>query len=257
MKIAITGKGGSGKTTIAVTLAMLFRRKGYNVMIIDADPATNVPIALGIDQELRTVMDSQKEIEEWLNKIDSSEDVIKGLKKISEDFIYEGPNGIKIILMGRVKGAETGCMCSAHTALKALLRYLIFNRDEILIMDMDAGMEHFGRGTVKGVDLIMVVVEPSRKSIEVAKKIYTLARELGTESVISIGNKVHNENETELLKRALTDAGIRFLGAISYDACVNEADIRNIPLINYTESKSLKQIEKISDSLIEVFMDSK
>lgn len=254
MKIAITGKGGTGKTTIASTLARLFKRKGYDVFLVDADPAMNVPIVLGMDNNIRTVMDARQDIENWLAECTTQDEVLDGLKKLSKDFTYDGPDGLKVMVMGTVSESESGCMCSAHSALKALLRYLILDRKEILVMDMDAGIEHFGRGTVKNVDLILVVVEPSQKSLVVSKRIKEMADELGTKSIVAIGNKFHSDDEINLIKNEVQSLGMKFFGPVEYDSVLVKADLENKPLVDCEDSTALTQLEKIADGLLTVYM---
>ena len=237
MKIAISGKGGVGKTTLAAGLSMLLAKEGKQVIAIDADPDSNLASALGINGEVKplsAMIDLIKERvgEEGFIKLNPKVDDI--LKNYS---VKKG--NINFIQLGTIKKADSGCFCPPATLLKALLRHLIFNEEEFLIMDMEAGLEHLGRGLTKGIDLLIIVIEPGQRSIETAKKIRKLSEELGIRNVRVILNKARG---------CLVAEGLNIDGIIPFDGELVEADLRGEPLP--TNSFAFEAIEKIKEKLI-------
>ena len=156
-------------------------------------------------------------------------------------------DGIRLMSMGRIKRGGTGCYCSEGALLQALVGHLLLQRDEVVILDMEAGIEHLSRGTTKAVDKMIIVVEPGRSSIETAQTISKLSRDLGLESIAVVGNKIRSEADKEFIKSNLP--GIEILGYISYDPAINEADLANQPLFSACP-QTAKEVRDIYDKLI-------
>ena len=235
MKIAISGKGGVGKTLLASLLAGMFSDAGYSVIAIDADPDANLAASLGFpDAANITPISEMKELiaertETGAGKSGAYFKINPRVDDIPEKYSVKHGN-IRLLRMGQVKRGGSGCYCSENALLAALLAHLLIARDEVVILDMAAGIEHLGRGTAKAVDKLIVVVEPSRASIETTYRIKKLAKDIGLMNIALVGNKLNNQSEKEFLTSGLK--GFYFLGFIPYDAAIIDAEIGNLPLLS-------------------------
>jgi len=249
MKIAITGKGGVGKTTISALLSYIYASEGKKVIAVDADPDANLASALGIPakdiENLRPIAELTDLIEERTGaKPGSSGGIFKinpRVDDIPEGFGYKFDN-TTLLIMGKSKSAASGCYCPEHALLRRLLKHLIIDRDEVVIVDMEAGIEHLTRGTTEGIDAFIVVVEPGQRSIQTAVTVKRLAKELGVKKVYVVGNKVRNENDEEFIKKNLGDTV--YLGKMSFNESIMEADIQGLP--------SFKSSQQCIDEAIEI-----
>ncbi len=235
MKIAISGKGGVGKTLLAALLAKAFSKSGYRVIAIDADPDANLADTLGFpDAEKVTPISEMKELIEERTETQPGKAGLyfKLNPKVDDipDRYSLKHNGIRLLVMGPVKKGGGGCYCPENAFLAALLAHLLISRNEVVILDMAAGIEHLSRGTAKAVDKLIVVVEPGRGSLETAHRIAKLARDISLENIAVVGNKVHNQQEREFITSGL--AGFELLGFIPYDQTMVDADISNKPLFD-------------------------
>jgi len=235
MKIAISGKGGVGKTLLSAFLSQTFAESGYSVIAIDADPDANLASTLGFPhpEQITPISEMEDLIEERVGvKPGTSGSFYKLNPKVDDlpDDYSVKMNGIRLMMMGRIKRGGTGCYCPEGTLLQALLSHLILLRDEVVILDMEAGIEHLSRGTTKAIDKLIIVVEPGRRSIETAQTIIALARDLGVENIGVVGNKIRSDSDQEFIATALPD--IEILGFIPYDPAINEADLANRPLFS-------------------------
>jgi CO dehydrogenase maturation factor len=253
MKIAISGKGGVGKTTLAALLIKYFRDQGKKVLAVDADPDANLALALGVaDPENITPLSQMKEM--IAARTESQPGQMGGFFKmnpkvddIPEKFSRQ-LDGIKLIVMGGVKKGGSGCVCPESVLLRTLVTHMVLLRDEVVVMDMEAGIEHLGRATAKGVDRLIVVVEPGRRSIETALQVKKLADDLGLTKVAVVGNKVRSPADQEFLTQHLS--GLPILGFLPFDERIIEADLKGRP--PYELSPTLVAIaEEIGHRLIE------
>ena len=252
MKIAISGKGGVGKTLLAALLSQTFAEDGYSVIAIDADPDANLASTLGFPhpEEITPISELSDLIEERTGaKPGQSASFYKLNPKVDDipDDYSVRRDGIKLMVMGRIKRGGTGCYCPEGTLLQALLSHLLVRRDEVVILDMEAGIEHLARGTAKSVDKLIMVVEPGRRSIETAQTIHKLAQDIGLQNIALVGNKVRNESDKEFLISNLP--GLEFLGFIPYDQSIVEADLANRPLFN-ASSLVTHEIKNIYHKLV-------
>jgi CO dehydrogenase maturation factor len=232
MKIAISGKGGVGKTTLAALLINYFRNQGKKVLAVDADPDANLALALGIpDPENITPLSQMKEM--IAERTDSKPGTMGGFFRMNPqvDDIPEKysrqVDGVKLIVMGGVKKGGSGCICPESVLLRTLVTHLVLLRDEVVVMDMEAGIEHLGRATAQGVDKLIIVVEPGRRSIETAMHVKHLADDLGLKKVAVVGSKIRGPADEEFLKKNLPDFPI--LGFIPFDDKIIEADLKGRP----------------------------
>jgi CO dehydrogenase maturation factor len=251
MKIAISGKGGVGKTLLASLLSRAFVEAGYAVLAIDADPNSNLAATLGFPhpEKITPISEMRDLIEERTGTPPGkSGGFFKLNPKVDDlpDKYFQKHDGVKLMVMGRIKKGGTGCYCSENALLQALITHLLLERDEVVIMDMEAGVEHLGRATAKAVDKLIIVVEPSRTSVETAHRIDKLAREIGLKNIAVVANKVRSQADKEFLTSSLS--GFEFLGFIPYDQSIVEADVKNRPVIDASQQVT-KEVRKIYSAL--------
>jgi len=257
LKIAVSGKGGVGKTLVSGTLAGYFAKKGYKVMAIDADPSPNLALTLGIPVEKANQIVPISENDELLeSKTRTDYPGVYKLHFTVDDIVekngMKSPYGVNLLVMGSVKSAGGGCACPANAVIRELLRHLIVERDEVVILDMEAGVEHMGRGTASHVDTMLIVAEPSRKSLEIAKKIYGLAKDLRIKDVFIVGNRVRDSVDKELITDFAEKNGIQLLALIPYDETVMKADrVGETPLKYAETSEGIAAIEGIGEKLLQ------
>ncbi|VVB93960.1 Iron-sulfur cluster carrier protein [uncultured archaeon] len=247
MKIAISGKGGVGKTTISGTLARLLSRKGYDVLAIDADPSMNLASALGIKNPPKPLTDFKELIDERAGGPAGFFKLNPKVDDIVEKFGVTGPDNVKLLVMGTVERGGSGCMCPASSFLKALLRHVILNLNSVVVLDMEAGVEHLGRGTTRGIDIMLIVVEPGARSVETAGRIVELARQIDIRKFGAVINKAGGE--VKEIKIRLDGYGIPVIGTIPYDTALVQADMENIAPID-KGGAALEAIKEICERLI-------
>ncbi len=254
MKIAISGKGGVGKTLLASILTKIFAESGYSVIAIDADPDANLAATLGFlhPENITPISEMSALIEERTGaKPGQAGSFFKLNPKVDDipEKYSQEHNGIRLMIMGRLKRGGSGCYCPENTLLQSLIAHLLLARDEVVILDMEAGIEHLGRGTAKAVDKLIVVVEPGRRSIETALAINKLAQDIGLSSIAIVGNKVRSQSDKEFLISSL--AGFQFLGFIPYDQAVVDADLANNPVVDASQPV-INEVRNIYKALLPV-----
>jgi CO dehydrogenase maturation factor len=258
MKIAISGKGGVGKTLLAAMLSKIFAEYGYSVIAIDADPDANLAATLGFSnpEQIIPISEMSDLIEERTGaKPGQSAPYFKlnpRVDDIPEKYALK-QDGIRLMRMGRIKKGGAGCYCPENTLLKALLTHLLVARNEVVILDMEAGIEHLGRGTAGAVDKLIIVVEPGRRSIETAFSIRKLATEIGLQNVAVVGNKVRSESDREFIISSLP--GFELLGFIPYDQALVDADLANLPILDSSEG-AIAAAEDIYQALMSTRIES-
>ncbi|MGD1996296.1 MAG: AAA family ATPase [Anaerolineae bacterium] len=229
-KIAITGKGGVGKTTLAALLAHLYAEQGRSVIAIDADPAGGLAGALGFPSDLADQLTPIAEMEDLIYERTGAKPGSYGgffnltprVDDIPERFsIAHG--GVRLLKLGTIEAGGSGCMCPESALLKALVTHLLLYRDEMLIMDMEAGVEHLGRATAGAMDVMLVVVEPGRRSLEVAEQIRELATDLGLGRLYAVGNKVRTERDRAFVSE---HSPVPVVGYLSASSEVIDADMK-------------------------------
>ena len=252
MKIAISGKGGVGKTLLSSMLAKIFAESGYSVIAIDADPDANLAATLSFpnSEQITPISEMSDLIEERTGtkpgemapyfKINPKVDDIPEKYALRQD-------GIRLLRMGRIKKGGSGCYCPESALLKALMAHLLIARNEVVILDMEAGIEHLGRGTAAMVDKLIVVVEPGRRSMETAQSIKKLAEEIDLKNVAVVGNKVRSKSDQDFLISNLSD--FEFLGFIPYDQAIVDADLANQSPLDASQ-QALAAVKDIYQSLL-------
>ncbi len=229
MKIAISGKGGVGKTTLAGVMARILARRGRRVLAIDADPDSNLASAIGLPKEalakLLPIASMTSMIEERTGATKGTFGSVLKLNPKVDDLPDEmGVNydGIKLLLLGCIPQGGGGCFCPENVILKNLVRHLLVKREEALIIDMEAGLEHLGRGSTGQVDALIIVVEPGQRAMNTARQIKKLGEDLKIKNMMIVGNKVDSEEDRRLIERDLSDFPV--LGYMSFNPHILQAD---------------------------------
>lgn len=251
MKLAVSGKGGVGKTTFASLLIRILNARGKHVLAIDADPDANLAAALGIADadKIKPISEMESLIFE---RTEARPGSIGGFFKLNPkvddlpDSLSIKLDNIKFMRMGGVKKGGSGCICPESTLLRALINHIVLARNEAVVMDMEAGIEHLGRATAQAVDKLLVVVEPGRRSIDTANHIKRLASEIGLKNIAIVGNKIRNKRDEEFLQKHLSD--FEFLGFIEYDDALIEADLDGISPFD-VDSPSKDRVEEMISRL--------
>ena len=228
MKIAISGKGGVGKTLLSALLVKEYARRGFSVLAIDADPDTNLASALGFPQPetIIPISEMKELIEERTGVKPGQPGSLFKLNPRVDDIPEKYArriDGIRLMVMGKVKRGGSGCYCSENTLLQALITHLLVVRNEVVILDMAAGIEHLSRATARAVDILIIVVEPGRKSLETAFRIKQLASDIGIINIAAVGNKIRSQNDRDFLINNLP--GFDFLGFLPFDAAITDAEV--------------------------------
>jgi len=250
LKIAVTGKGGTGKTTLAGILAHRFRDDGSKVLAVDADPDANLASAIGVSAERAAAIVPISEMHELIRERTGAEpgqfgQMFKINPRVSDipDKYCVDAGGIRLVVMGAVRKGGGGCACPENVLLQSLLIEIMLNRDDVVIVDMEAGIEHLGRATCKAVDAMVVVVEPGARSVGTAKRIMELAADIGVESFAIVGNKVRDRSQEEWIAGEFPS--IRIAGMIPYSEAIAEADIKGRPPVEMLNEELKAEFEKI------------
>ncbi len=230
MKIAITGKGGVGKTSLAGMLSRLYASEGRTVLAVDADPDANLASALGISPEAAShALPLAEQADLIKERTGARPGTPGGLFRINPkvddipDAYSIKHEGVRLLILGKSKEAGSGCYCPENVLLRRLISHLILKHNEVVILDMEAGIEHLTRGTAGSVDAFIVVVEPGQRSMQTARQIERLARGLGVKEVFVVGNKVQRESDKDFIRTSLP--GMKLLGFMSYTSEVIQADL--------------------------------
>ena len=227
MKLAITGKGGVGKTTLSSTLARLYADEGRTVLAADVDPDANLGLALGMTQEqVDAIVPISK-----MHKLAEERTGATGPGKFYKlnpyvsdipDIYAKDINGVKLLVMGTVDLGGSGCVCPEHVMLKSILSSLTYRKNDVVIMDMEAGLEHLGRGTAANMDQFIVVVEPGARSVQTYGNVKRLAADLGVTRVRVVANKVRDEGDEAFIRSVVPEQDL--LGFIHYNPQIMDAD---------------------------------
>ena len=255
MKLAISGKGGVGKTTLSALLAQVYADAGRDVLAVDADPSPCLAGALGFPDDVRAKLKPITEMDALIEeRTGAKPGSVGGFFTLNPrvddipDRFSVSHRGVRLLESGSVDLGGSGCICPEGAMLNTLFTHLIFRDDEVLILDMYAGVEHLGRATVDFVDAMIIVVEPTRRSLGTARQIKKLAHDIGLDRLWLVGNKVRNEDESSFVKAE--SPGIPVLGFLPADLGVQEADRLGIPV--YDHVPSLKEsAQKMAEKLVE------
>lgn len=251
MKIAISGKGGVGKTTFSALLIRTLNAAGKRVLAIDADPDANLAAAIGIPDadKIIPISEMKELVEERTGAKPGSIGGFFRLNPAVDDLpekLSARLENIKLMRLGGIQKGGAGCICPESALLRALVTHIVLARNEVVVMDMEAGIEHLGRGTARAVDRLLVVVEPGRRSLDTAAHIRNLAREIGLENMGVVGNKIRGERDEAFLRSHLAD--FEFLGAVPYDDRLIEADLTGRSPFE-TDSAAVRAVAELVERL--------
>ncbi len=255
MKIAVTGKGGVGKTTFAATLARLYAEEGRHVLAADVDPDANLGLALGFtEEELDTIVPISKMRKLVEERTGASPDnkFYRINPKVDDipDAYGKVCNGVKLLVLGTVETGGGGCVCPEHVMLKRIINNLVLHRGDVVILDMEAGLEHLGRGTTEGMDQFIVVIEPGARSVQTYKNVKRLAMDLGVKQVRVVANKVRNEEDEAYIRAHIPEEDL--LGFVHYNSEVIDADRKGCSPYDFSKSATdeIRKIKEVIDRTI-------
>jgi len=264
LKIAVAGKGGVGKTLIAGTLARLLAQGGFRVLAVDADPSMNLAYALGIPLDTASkivpITENKRLIEERTGaKLGSAFNIFISLtptvNDIAERYGVVGSDGVRLLVMGTVRSGGSGCMCPANSLMRALIRHITLMKKDAVVMDMEAGLEHLGRATVRGFDALLCVVEPGAQSIETAYRIKQLAKDINIREILAVGNKVMTGKDEKFIKKSLARIELDLICTVPFDQNIVRADALRIAAIDYSPSSpAIASIRKLEELLREKYV---
>jgi CO dehydrogenase maturation factor len=255
MKVAVSGKGGVGKTLIAGGLAKGFVERGFKTMAIDADSSPNLALTLGLSAEqarkITPLTENQPLVE---SKTSTGHAGVFNLNfrvdDIVRDYAVQTPLGVNLIIMGTVKAMGSGCMCAPNAVVRAMLRHLMVERNEAVVLDLEAGVEHIGRGTARAVDVLLIIADSNLKSLEIAKHIHDMTAAAEMKHVYLVGNRVMNPEQQAAIQSFADKNGLEILSFVPFDQKVIEADMLGETPLKNKEIAAVQTIDNICDTLL-------
>jgi CO dehydrogenase maturation factor len=255
MKVAVSGKGGVGKSTVAGILAHYFVRAGFHVLAVDADPDANLASALGIPRaQAEKILPLSHQRQLVKERTGASPRQFGQLFKLNPrvDDIPEKYSltfrGVKLLVMGGVRKGGEGCACPENVLLRSLLSEIVLRREEAVIVDMEAGIEHLGRATASAIQEMIIVVEPGSRSIDTALAVMKLSRDIGLQKFRIIGNKVQNDDQGRWVRSRFPASF--FLGTVHDSGLIRDADRNEQPLIDVLDERLRTEFDTIFARLI-------
>ena len=255
MKIAVAGKGGVGKTFIAGTLACCFSSAGLKTIAIDADTSPNLALTLGMTPQEASLIIPVAENENLIEEKTKTD--YPGVFRLSytvDDIVAQQsvgtPCGVSLLVMGTIRTMGGGCACPAHNLIRALLSHLVVERDEVVILDMEAGVEHLGRGTARNVDILLIITDAHQASLVTAGRIADLAGPAGISRVVYVANRVNGKDSADRIIQAADEHGVSVLALIPFDEQVLISGVRGISPAQDHHLTAVQAVRRLGDELM-------
>lgn len=261
--MAVAGKGGVGKTTVVGSLARVWARGGMKVLAVDADPASHLHTILEIPQA-----EVPAPISEEIDLIEERTGARPGTSSgpfyklnprvddIPDRYSVVGADGVRLVVLGTIRAAGSGCFCPENSVLRGLIDHVILERDEAVLVDMEAGLEQFGRSTCRGVDLLMIVVEPGARSVDTAYRIASLADEMGVPRTAVVANGVRDEKDEAAVRGLLSSHSLELAYALPYSEAVAGADLEGrSPLSGPGSEEWVSAVERLSERILRIIAE--
>jgi CO dehydrogenase maturation factor len=254
------------QTTVAAILARLLGREGKKVLAVDIDPSPSLGSALGVPKEVR---DQTEPISKMLDLVEERTGVRPGssygslftmnpkVNDLADKFGVPTNDGVTLLTLGTIETGASGCFCPENALVRRLVSHLILKRDEVLVMDMEAGVEHLGRGTAESVDVLIIVIEPGTRSVETARNIKKLAKDIGLKRIVAVLNKSRGEKDVEFAGEHMKEMDIELLGSVPYSDCVVGADLDDVsPMDSEDCGDIVGSLLPVKERLLEIGRDS-
>ena len=262
-KVAVAGKGGVGKTTVVGSLARIWGRDGMKVLAVDADPAAHLHTILEVppDKVPRPISEELELIEERTGaKPGTSSGPFYKLNPRVDDipdrYSVVGADGVRLVVLGTIRAAGSGCFCPENSVLRSLIDHIVLERDDAVLIDMEAGLEQFGRSTCRGVDLLMIVVEPGSRSVDTAGRIAVLAREMGVGRVAVVANGVRGEEDVEAVRGLLASRSLELAYSLPHSDAVARADLDGrSPFTGPGAEEWVQSVGRLSERILRLMSD--
>lgn len=251
MKMAISGKGGVGKTTVAGTLCRMLGRRGRSVLAIDGDPNPNLSVVLGIARH-ETPPLSTKLVERVEENGETRVQLSAPLDEVLTTYGIEAPDNVTLLMVGKPDHAGSGCMCGSHAVVREVVHAAVAEADDrVTVLDMEASLEHMKRGTAKYVDALYIIVEPYYRSLEAASRIQSLAQELGIQKIAAVGNKVRSDEDEEAIRAFCERSNLDLVSIIPFDESIIQAERERKAFIEADgQAQALQRISELADSML-------
>jgi CO dehydrogenase maturation factor len=254
VKIAIVGKGGSGKTTLAATLSRLLARRGFSVVAIDGDPNPNLGMALGIaGPELAAQHGLPRSILEERADAAGETQIVglaEPLQTITSQHGVPAPDGVTLLMNVQLEHGGGGCLCGEHITVRDMLGHLVEQEGQFTVLDMEASVEHMGRGTPRYADVLLMVTEPYYRSLETTGRLAPLARDIEVKQMYVVANKVRGSRDEEAIRRYCSEHGLDVLAVLPFDEEVVEAESSGTPILDVDPGSAyVRVVEQLLERL--------